>query len=986
MLPLLASVPFGEPARAQANLALLESRLPGGLLQLLPIVLAQVPDPDVALNDLERFTRNCSPGVLGEMTRQPVLLHYLLTLFSHSRFLSETLIQQPSLLTWLGRDRQLARVKSKDDLLEEYARFEATTFEADAAVVLARFKRREYLRIALKDILGIAGLAETTLELSTLADVLLEKALEIAAKELRSRYGSPQARDSGGRVIAARFAVVSLGKLGGYELNYSSDIDLLFLYAGKGETSGPRRIPNQEYFVRLAQHLIQLIAGVTPEGPVFRVDLRLRPGGGEGDLAISLPAAVEYYRRSAREWELQMLLKARHSASDVGLVREFLEALESRIYRHEMHFAAVESVLATREQLDRKLTRQTPASATLNVKLSPGGIRDIEFLVQCLQRLYGQRDPWVRSGGTLVALQKLHDKGYLPSRDYFQLASAYQFLRKVEHRLQLERGQQTHTLPQSGQALALLARRCGIDALGREAVESLRKQLDEHTGAVRAIYTRNLPRPPTAVEEEPFVLETLASAVVPAYELSYASLLTWLQQRRSPLYTELQRIQIPERARKTLHRFLSAAMASWEQFEGVNAAAVALPAALEIFTLSEPLAELLVRKPERLRWFHELCGEATASPAEQLVMKLPVQRSEVAMDAMLVELVGQPGSLGERMGWLRQYFHEAVFRWGVRAVCRRRPVWDNLAEFSQLGECMIRTALSMAEEPARASCSGRFAVLALGRMGTQEMDLGSDADLVFLVDTPASRREYTLWRRVAEKLIHIVSGYTREGTLFPVDVRLRAGGSQGELVQNADSVLEYFQERAEVWEAITYLKVRPIAGDLEFAQAWCESLRRVLAARFADWERIRAQLKEMRVRLEEENKKTPGQELNFKTGWGGIYDIDFVLSAFYLQAGAQMMAGRNLQTQVEDLPALCSLGAEAGQLLARAALFLRALDHSVRLATGRAASTLPPPARSKPVAELLERFLGQPVGTAELRWLLEQIRQQVRRVYEEVFV
>lgn len=986
MFSLLSSVPFAELARARANLALLESRLPSSVLQLLPTVLAQVPDPDVALNDLERFTRNCSPGVLGEIARLPTLLHYLLTLFSHSRFLSETLIQQPLLLAWLGRDKQLARVKSKDDLLEEYARFEATAFEADVAVVLARFKRREYLRIALKDILGIAGLAETTLELSTLADVLLEKVLEIAAKELRGRYGWPQSSDASGRVVGARFAVVSLGKLGGYELNYSSDIDLLFLYAGTGETSGPTRIPNQEYFVRLAQRLIQLIAGVTPEGSVFRVDLRLRPGGGEGDLAISLPAAVEYYRRSAREWELQMLLKARHSAGDVALVREFLEAVKSRIYRQEMHFAAVESVLEAREQLDRKLTRRTPASVALNVKLSPGGIRDIEFLVQCLQRLYGQGDPWVRSGGTLVALQKLHDKGYLPSRDYFRLASAYQFLRKVEHRLQLERGQQIHTLPQSGEALALLARRCGIDALGREAVESLRKQLDEHTRAVRAIYARTLLRPPAAPEEEPFVLEAPASTAVPAYEFSYPRLLTWLQQRRSPLYTELQGIQIPERARKTLHRFLNAAMTSLEQFEAVNAAATALPAAVEIFTLSEPLAELLVRKPERLGWFRELCGEATARPTEQLAMELPVQGPEAAMDAVLAELVRQPGSLAERMGRLRQHFREEVFRWGVRAVCRRRPVWNNLAEFTQLAEVVIRIALSMAEEPARAGCGGRFAVLALGRMGTQEMDLGSDADLFFLLDTPASRCEYTAWRRVAERLIHIVSAYTREGTLFPVDARLRARGSEGELVQNAESVLEYFRARAEVWEAITYLKVRPVAGDLEFAQTWCDRLRRVLAERFADGERIRIRLREMRVRLEEEAKKTSGQELNFKTGVGGLYDIDFVLSAFYLQAGAQPMAGRKLQVQVEDLPESCGLGAEGRGLLARAAFFLRALDHSVRLATGRATSTLPPRARSEPVAELLGRLLNQPVGTAELRLLLEQTCQQVRRVYEEVFV
>lgn len=296
----LSSVVFLGPARARANLARVESRLPPSLLVLLSTALAQVPDSDTALNDLERFTRQCSPEVIAQMAQRPALLYHLLALFSYSRFLGESLLQQPELLAWLGRDRQLARIKSKEDLLEEFARFEATQSEAEPGVVLARFKRREYLRITLKDILGIADLAETTLELSVLADVLLEKALQVATRELRARYGEPQARDPEGRLVAGRFAVVGLGKLGGNELNYSSDIDLFFLYGGEGETSGPAAISNQEFFVRVAQRLLQLISGVTPEGSVFRVDMRLRPGGGEGDLAISRPAALDYYQRRAR--------------------------------------------------------------------------------------------------------------------------------------------------------------------------------------------------------------------------------------------------------------------------------------------------------------------------------------------------------------------------------------------------------------------------------------------------------------------------------------------------------------------------------------------------------------------------------------------------------------------------------------------------------------------------------------------------------------
>ncbi|MFQ5816595.1 MAG: hypothetical protein ACE5H2_01390 [Terriglobia bacterium] len=980
---MLSNVVFQDPARARANLARLESRLPETLQALLPTALAQVPDSDTALNNLERLTRPSGAEVLEPIVRRPVLLYHLLALFSHSRFLSESLIQQPELIGWLARDRRLGRIKSQEDLLEEYARFAATQSEVSASVVLARFKRREYLRITLKDILGIAELAETTLELSILADVLIEKALAVAAQELRRRYGDPQAHDASGRLVTARFAVVGLGKLGGNELNYSSDIDLLFLYAGEGETYGPTRTSNREYFIRLAQRLIQLITDVTPEGPVFRVDLRLRPGGGEGDLAISLPAASNYYQRRAREWELQMLLKARHVAGDAALVREFLQGVEPFLYQGDIHFAAVESVLEARERMDRKLTAH---GAPLNVKLSPGGIRDIEFLVQCLQRLYGQRDPWVRSGGTLMALQKLHDKGYLAPNDHFRLASAYQFLRRLEHRLQLENGQQTHALPESGEALAVLARRTGLEAFGREAVEMLRKELDEHMHSVRAIYACVIPRSLGEAAGEVFRLEAPpAAGTTRVSELSYPNLVAWFAHRRSPVYEQLQTLTVPERARKSFHRFLAAALTSSERFAALSRVPEALPAAVEVFAQSEALSECLLRQPELLDVLLE-CARAGETPArEQLALGLAATAGGTA-GGSLCEFVSAARSASERMASLRMYFRNQVFRWGAAALWARRPLWESLAGFSALAEEILGVALAMAQKQVRGRRRGRFAVLALGRLATREMDLGSDADVIFLAETPASQPAYGTWRRVAEKLIYIVSSYTRDGTLFPVDARLRPRGSEGELVQNADSVFEYFATTADVWEAVTYLKVRPVAGDLEFASTWCERLRQILAERFAAWDQIGTPLAEMRLRIEEEANRSSREEFNFKTGPGGVYDLDFIISALSLAAGASSLAGCHLQAQVESLPATGRLSEDDRRLLARAALFLRALDHSARLTTGRATSTLPSrPAGLEPVTLLLGRLLGEAVSTGELPLRLEQTCQEVRGIYKNIF-
>jgi len=973
-----ARLSFAQPARARANLHLVRERLPEPVFALLPTLLGQVPDPGGALNYLERFTRDPEASgrrrVLEGFVRQPALLHYLLALFSHSRFLSETLIQQPELIAWLGRDKHLARMKSKEDLLEEYARFETSALDADPALTLARFKRREYLRITLKDILGMAELGETTLELSLLADVLLEKALERAQRELQARYGAPQTHDARGRPVAARFAVVSLGKLGGQELNYSSDVDLLFLYAGEGETAAAgaaARIANSEYFIRLAQRLLQLIAGVTPQGAVFRVDLRLRPGGGEGDLAISLPTALDYYRRQAREWELQMLLKARHSAGDAGLVRDFLRGVEPFLYRGEMHFAAVESVLNAREQFARK--REAGGADRLNVKLAPGGIRDIEFLVQCLQRLYGRDDPWVRAPGTLVGLQKLYDKGYLVGRDHFRLAAAYQFLRRLEHRLQLDQGHQIHTLPDHRDALALLARRCGV----RDA-EELRRQLEEHMSQVRSLYERTLPRAARLPETTEFALRAPEWPALPG-ELSYGALLRLLQEQGSPLAAAMGAVDVPARAHKAVHRFLTAALASSATFERVGRAAAALPLAVEILRLSEPLGAMLLRQPERLAELLPLAKSHSAEAVGQLA--IPLVENSAPRGGLRFVLPGR-GTLADEMSALRGAFRDAVFSWGARAICGRRSVEDSLRDYTMLTEEALRAGLAVAArdlsaEPALAG----FVVLALGRLGTAEMDLASDADLVFVTAEAGAQAR---GRALAEKFLHVVSAYTREGTLFPVDVRLRPRGSEGELVETADAFLDYFATSAQAWEAVTYLKARPVAGDFALGDRLCRDVRARLARRFCDGEAVRAALRAMRQRLEQEGNKAAAAD-DLKTGPGGVYDLDFLIGTAALLNGAASVAGQSLREQVDGWAAAAPLADDEREQLRQAARLLRAVDHALRLVTGRAPAAFPAGPRSEAVAELAGRWLGEEFSAATLAARLAERRHAVRAIFLRFF-
>ncbi len=314
--------------------------------------------------------------------------------------------------------------------------------------------------------------------------MLIEEARRYVDGLLRNRYGTPRHIDHEGRVVDTPLAVLSMGKLGGNELNYSSDVDLLFLY-GDGEPDPPGEITNREYFIRLAQQVTEVLSRVSREGPVFRIDLRLRPQGAEGEPAVPLGHAIRYYANVAHDWELQALIKVRHSAGDLNLARDFIRAVQPFVYREELNFAAIETAVNSLEKIGahrRKRLAEVRRSGGIDVKLDRGGIRDIEFLVQCLQRVYGGAETWLRSGGTLFSLQKLHDKGHISGKDFHELSQGYLFLRTVEHRLQLRRGQQVHRLPASEADLRVLYRSVAGEEVRDRTGRGLRDRAPQEHG------------------------------------------------------------------------------------------------------------------------------------------------------------------------------------------------------------------------------------------------------------------------------------------------------------------------------------------------------------------------------------------------------------------------------------------------------------------------------------------------------------------------
>src|ERR1700733_11508450 len=497
MASLLETIPLRKPALARGEAALLSLGLTPEEQDQVKVLLASAADPDAAIHYLVSLKQK-QPAAFERLVQSPSGLKYLIAVASFSRFLAEEILQNPQ---WLEEVTGMSRVLTAGEYKKRLGKFlkhENNGNQAGGktlALSLPLFRREQILRILLRDVLGFGSLSETTEELSNLADAILHISYKRIRGDLVARHGTPRFVDEDGEVRECGMSVIALGKLGGRELNYSSDIDLMFVYAANGETDGEQPISNKEFYKKVANQCTEMLSTYTAEGLCYRVDLRLRPDGSLGEVCISLDGAKRYYQTRARDWELQMLIKARVAACDPEAGRELLHTVEPLIYSTTLDFSAVEEVSATRERISEKLGKRRLSKAAFDVKLAPGGIRDVEFLVQCLQRLHGGRVPWLRHGGTMLALSRLSQKDLLSAAEFGRLIAAYRLLRNLEHRLQFAEDRQTHTLPTAPRELDLLAGKMpttqfGSASLGEKLGEKLVQELNAHLEAVQEIYER----------------------------------------------------------------------------------------------------------------------------------------------------------------------------------------------------------------------------------------------------------------------------------------------------------------------------------------------------------------------------------------------------------------------------------------------------------------------------------------------------------------
>jgi glutamate-ammonia-ligase adenylyltransferase len=955
MQNLLEAVDFRNPSRAREDIARLGGGIPERIAARIQSLLASVPDPDEALHFLERMRQDC-PAAFNRISSSPAVLRCLITTFSYSRFLSEAILQRPEWLLQAADPGDLHRMLSTEEFADRLLQFRAAEGpDLPAPVLLARFRRRQSLRILLRDVLGLAALADITGELSNLADAILDFSYLQIREQLTARHGEPLFEGPDGQRRACGFAVIALGKLGGQELNYSSDVDLMFVYSGNGETAGPHSISNKEFFKKVANQYTDLLSTYTADGSCYRVDLRLRPDGRLGEVSISLDGAKRYYQERARDWEKQMLIKARACAGDLSLGRELLEFVEPLIYSTTLDFRAVEAVSEARERISEKLAAKR-TRAGLDIKLAPGGIRDIEFLVQCLQRLHGGREIWVRHGGTLFALSRVHDKGLLSASEYARLASAYEFLRHIEHRLQFYDDRQTHTLPTNPEELDVLARKMPAEIGEPLTAESLQVRLEERLGNVREMYARVIqarkPMYYIPIEGDPDDRWRPLDLDLPPSAPS--NLTRYLEHRAPQLAAAVVRAKL-NRGRERFEVFLEKMLDDPAWFARLEADPKVVERVVDIFEHSQYFGDHLLRHPEMLADL-----DSAAVPREEAI---------------------------EDSASLRTYFRRRMFRIQSDSLLGPAPIFETLERTSDLADEVIAAAYRIALREAPLPANPNYAperqmmVISLGRLGMREFDLASDADLIFVIpdeDAP----EQVFWTAVAERMIGAISAYTGDGIMFTVDTRLRPNGREGALVQPEGTYREYFARHAEAWEGIAYMKSRAVAGNLERATEFLHKLQDLDWRRYGQGGRSRKELAQMRARLEKEQ----GSRNPLKAAVGGFYDIDFALMYLRLRGAGIFYKVLNTPARIDVIEQMGHLEREDADFLRDAAVFYRAIDHGLRVSSGYAGGHLPTsPSQSETLAELVRRWTPDQLHDQRLDLKLGEIRQKTREFFNRVF-
>jgi glutamate-ammonia-ligase adenylyltransferase len=849
--------------------------------------------PDAALTELieERRARlrEADPAAFDALTHGPIGAA-LPRLLAASDYVFEQLRRRPALMGGLVASTPAPALLGLD--------------EAAAMAALRRYRHAASIGLVARDFAGIDAIESTLAQTSQLADDCSAAALAWCFGLLAGRHGVP--RDGAG--LAQQLVVFGLGKLGGGELNFSSDIDLVFGFPAAGSTDGARALDNEGFFQRLGQQLIRLLGENTADGFCYRVDMRLRPFGTVGRLALSFSAMEQYFQREGRDWERYAWVKARPIAGDIEAGEGFLRELRPFIYRRYFDYTAFEGLREMKAMIEAEVRRR---DLDEHLKLGPGGIREIEFIVQLQQLIRGGREPALRARGLEAALAVLGAEGHIPAAQAQHLLAAYRFLRQLENRLQMLREAQVHSLPEDPFEQARIAH-----GLGYADYPALLAQLDLHRRRVREAFedsfdsgrSESVATPRAGllqdywrqIDREP-PLQLLQQAGLEPAEAAQARL---LQFARSSA-----RAQLSARARARLDRLLPALL---EGLPGRREPLKLLERTLNflhaVLKRSSYLALLDESGPARARLLDTF--EASTWMAERLTAHplllddLLDTRSQGAPDgpqALAEELEAALAEVDrsdpeQLLPALNEFRQSVAFRIARATLFNAQPATDSARQLAWLAEVLLTLLLERAEAEiidrhGRLPDSG-VALLGFGSFGARELGFNSDLDLVFLyraregVESDGERAldAARYYQRLVQKLLSWLATPTIGGRLYEADLRLRPDGSKGLLISTVDSFESYQRERAWLWEKQALVRARFVCGDARIGQAFEQVRAQALGAERTR-ERVLSEVATMRRRMREALDRSRPGEFDLKQGEGGLVDLEFLLQAGVLALG-----------------------------------------------------------------------------------------------------
>jgi glutamate-ammonia-ligase adenylyltransferase len=928
--------------------------------------LEKLPDPDRGVTNLLRFVEATlsRSSLFNDLLSYPVLMDVLMRMLSGSQYFADILVRDPELFRWLTASDALVQPRTKEVLRAEVERamrvFQKPEKKLDS---LRRLYRREILRIGARDLLGEADLATVTRELSHLADVLVEASCIIAQQQLRERF--PESPHT-------PYSVIGLGKLGGLELNYSSDIDVLVVYGNEGEVKDARGITrtHHEYFNAFVEKMVQNLSQSSAEGHLYRVDLRLRPEGKASPLARSLQSYLLYYESRGELWERQMLIKARPIAGDPALGEEFLRQLEPFVYPRTVFQNPKEYIARIKARIEAAIVGEE------NVKLRAGGIRDIEFIVQALQLVNGGKNRSIRSANTLEAIQQLAEASLLTDSEQRKLTEAYIFFRTLEHRLQTMLNTQTHVLPEDAVERRILARKVGLasaEELERRN-KTLLKQVREIFEAILSVGT-GLPDAGLAAVIDGGVGIEATERMMAAY--GFADARRAAKNFSSMVFgSSMAGVkELDSRARSAFREIADELLRQVARTPGPDMTLQNLA----LVATSQPFPEQLytqLKEENFRRMLLQIC--ATSPRFSKGLARHPLLLETLATDpgALIMRL---PDGLLPLDNIVEQKNQEEI-RIGIRYVLGITSFDEMTAELTQLADAVMTAVLGAAVREI-VGRSAPFAVFALGKYGTGEIIFDADLDVLFISETKSVAVRNKL-EQVATRVVQQLSAMSERGKLYDVDARLRPEGRNAPLVVDRRAYLAYLKSRASLWERQSLTRLRFVAGDKKLGAAVVKDVHAFVfeSSLPGNWVQ---DIVAMRKRMEKRSRVSGSELIDLKLSPGGMVDVEFLAQMLQLRYGGSRADLRHART-CDVLRAFSSLlTVEQAEALMQTYQWYRKLETLLRITLEERGSILP--AREK--LELLAKLLQFPDSDGlhhHLRLSMNNVRQHFQTTTEHL--